>query len=179
MEKSLRARPGFNPWVEKVLEEGNCSPVQSSCLENPVDRGAWTATVHGVTESRTWLNDSHTHTHTHTERYHCFSVTGGVRLILLLFLPFPLLPPPSSLPLLPCVFKGHHPSPHSHKSLNPSCLCFRPEGLRGEHVSASPRLRGPTSRVSAVVDLWAQASAFPKRAPVGLVLLALGPVLRA
>ena len=46
-------------------------------------------------------------------------------------------------------------------------------------MSASPRLRGPTSRVSAAVDLWAQAFAFPMHAPVGLVLLALGPVLRA
>ena len=33
--------------------EGNGSPLQYSCLEIPMDRGAWRATVHGVTESRT------------------------------------------------------------------------------------------------------------------------------
>ena len=32
---------------------GNGSPLQYSCLENPMDRGAWRATVHGVTESQT------------------------------------------------------------------------------------------------------------------------------
>ena len=33
--------------------EGNGSPLQYSCLENPMDRGAWYATVHGVAKSRT------------------------------------------------------------------------------------------------------------------------------
>ena len=33
--------------------EGNGNPLQFSCLENPKDRGAWQATVHGVTESDT------------------------------------------------------------------------------------------------------------------------------
>ena len=32
---------------------GNGNPLQYSCLENPMDRGAWQATVHGVTESDT------------------------------------------------------------------------------------------------------------------------------
>ena len=36
---------------------GKGSPLQYSCLENPMDRGAWEATVHGVTESRTRLSD--------------------------------------------------------------------------------------------------------------------------
>ena len=34
--------------------EGNGNPLQYSCLENPMDRGAWQATVHGVTKSPTW-----------------------------------------------------------------------------------------------------------------------------
>ena len=34
---------------------GNGNPLQCSCLENPRDRGAWWATVYGVTQSRTWL----------------------------------------------------------------------------------------------------------------------------
>ena len=35
----------------------NGTPLQYSCLENPMDRGAWWATVHGVTRSRTLLSD--------------------------------------------------------------------------------------------------------------------------
>ena len=37
--------------------EGSGTPLQYSCLENPMDGGAWWATVHGVAESRTWLSD--------------------------------------------------------------------------------------------------------------------------
>ena len=37
--------------------EGNGNPLQYSCLENPMDGGAWWATVHGVAKSRTWLSD--------------------------------------------------------------------------------------------------------------------------
>ena len=40
--------------------EGNGNPLQYSCLENSMDRGAWQATVHGVAKSWTWLSDKHT-----------------------------------------------------------------------------------------------------------------------
>ena len=40
-----------------VIGEGNGNPLQYSCLENPTDRGAWWATVHGVAKSRTRLSD--------------------------------------------------------------------------------------------------------------------------
>ena len=40
---------------------GNGNPLQYPCLENSMDRGAWGATVHGVTKSWTWLSDYHTH----------------------------------------------------------------------------------------------------------------------
>ena len=39
------------------LGEGNGTPLQYSCLEYPMDGGAWWAAVHGVTKSRTWLNN--------------------------------------------------------------------------------------------------------------------------
>ena len=40
--------------------EGHGNPLQCSCLENPMDRGAWRATVHGVTKSRTdWVTNTH------------------------------------------------------------------------------------------------------------------------
>ena len=40
-----------------MLGEGNGTPLQYSCLENPTDRGAWWAAVHGVAKSRTRLSD--------------------------------------------------------------------------------------------------------------------------
>jgi len=40
-----------------VKGEGNGSPLQYSCLENPMDRGAWWAAVHGVAKSGTQLSD--------------------------------------------------------------------------------------------------------------------------
>ena len=42
----------------RSLGEGNGNPLQYSCLENIMDRGAWWATVHGVSKSWARLNDS-------------------------------------------------------------------------------------------------------------------------
>ena len=39
------------------IGEGNGNPLQCSCLENPVDRGAWGATVHGVAKCWMWLSN--------------------------------------------------------------------------------------------------------------------------
>ena len=41
--------------VVYICREGNGTPLQYSCLENPMDGGAWWAVVHGVARSRTWL----------------------------------------------------------------------------------------------------------------------------
>ena len=46
------------------FREGHGNPLQYSCLENPMDGGAWWATVHGVAKSRTRLSDFHFHFHT-------------------------------------------------------------------------------------------------------------------
>ena len=42
---------------EDPLAKGNGSSLWYSCLENPMDRGAWRATVHAVAKSWTWLSD--------------------------------------------------------------------------------------------------------------------------
>ena len=47
----------FHPWVGRSPGGGQGGPLQHSCLENPIDRGAWWATVQGVTKSRTRLSD--------------------------------------------------------------------------------------------------------------------------
>ena len=48
---------GLIPGLGRSPEEGSGNPLQYSCLENPMDRGAWWATVHEVTKSQTGLND--------------------------------------------------------------------------------------------------------------------------
>ena len=49
--------PGLIPGSGRSPGEGNGNPFQYSCLENSLDRGAWRATVHGVTKSETQLSD--------------------------------------------------------------------------------------------------------------------------
>ena len=49
-------RHGFDPWVRKIsCGGGHGSHLKYSCLKNPMDRGAWWATVHGVAKCRTRL----------------------------------------------------------------------------------------------------------------------------
>ena len=51
-------RISLNLWLSDVsFREGNGTPLQYSCLENPMDGGASWAAVHGVAKSRTWLSD--------------------------------------------------------------------------------------------------------------------------
>ena len=67
-----RSLEGWSPWgleesdtTERLhfhfslscIGEGNGTPLQHSCLENPMDRGAWKAAVHGVSKSWTRLSD--------------------------------------------------------------------------------------------------------------------------
>ena len=49
--------PGSIPGLGRSPGEGNGNPLQYYCLENPMDRGAWWATVHGVAKSQTRLSD--------------------------------------------------------------------------------------------------------------------------
>ena len=51
--------PGSVPGWGRSPGEGNGYPLLYSCLENPMDRGAWQATFHGVAKSRAQLSDYH------------------------------------------------------------------------------------------------------------------------
>ena len=51
--------PGSIPGSGRSAREGIGYPLQYSCLENSMDRGAWKATVHGLTKSWTQLSDFH------------------------------------------------------------------------------------------------------------------------
>ena len=50
---------GSIPGLGRSPGEGNGNPLQYSCLENSMDRGAWQVTVCGVANSQTWLSDFH------------------------------------------------------------------------------------------------------------------------
>ena len=49
----LDSRTELVPELGRCPGEGNGNPLQYSCLDNPMDRGAWRATVNGVPKSRT------------------------------------------------------------------------------------------------------------------------------
>ena len=59
---------------------GNSNPLQYSCLGNPMDRGAWRATVHGIIKICTELS-MHTcvHTHTHTQLLYNVMLVSAVK----------------------------------------------------------------------------------------------------
>src|SRR5574337_1820165 len=58
-QKSLPNWTLFCPGLGRSPGEGNDNPLQYSCLENPMDRGAWWAVVRGVAKSWTGLRDFH------------------------------------------------------------------------------------------------------------------------
>ena len=53
--------PGLIPGSGRSPGGGHGNPLQYPCLENPMDRGAWQATVHGVAKSQTRLKRLSTH----------------------------------------------------------------------------------------------------------------------
>ena len=64
--KNLPANAGVGssiPGLGRSPGEANGNPLQYSCLGNPMDRGAWWATVHGVARVRHDLATKHTHTY--------------------------------------------------------------------------------------------------------------------
>ena len=80
MVKNLPAKGdvGSIPGSGRSPGEGNGNPLQESCLENPMDRGAWWATVHAVPKSRMRLSTAQ-----NSPRL-CFSTVDAVILLLLL-----------------------------------------------------------------------------------------------
>ena len=51
----ISKRHGFNAWVRNIPWRSAWQPTPVFCLENPTDRGAWQATVHGITKNLTQL----------------------------------------------------------------------------------------------------------------------------
>ena len=55
---------GLISGLGRSPEEGNGNPLQYSCLDNPMNRGVWWATVHGVAKSQARISTQHSLTHT-------------------------------------------------------------------------------------------------------------------
>ena len=76
---------GLIPGLERFPGGGHGNPLQYSCLENPMDRGAWWATVHGVAKSKTRLKRLSTHIIVLKDCFMekridvCFPPEGGLR----------------------------------------------------------------------------------------------------
>ena len=69
---------GSIPGSGRSPGEGNGNPLQYSCLENFMDKGAWRATVHGVAKSQKWLNtDTHPNTHAHKSTNKVWAISKG------------------------------------------------------------------------------------------------------
>ena len=67
-ESACNARcPGLIHGLGRSPGEGNCKPLQCSCLENPMDTGAWQAAAHKVTQSDTTEATQDTCTHKHKD----------------------------------------------------------------------------------------------------------------
>ena len=61
----------FDPWAGKIPWRRAWQPTLYSCLENPMDRAAWRAAVHGVEKHQTWLSEHPSQSVSHTEHHLC------------------------------------------------------------------------------------------------------------
>ena len=106
-------RRGFDPWV-KSPGGGNGNPLQYSCLGNPMDRGAWWATVHGVAESLT-LSAAHAVQHSGCASIYLQTLTFTPRAVPSSRVPDLLRVSPGCLQALPT-----QPKPNSSSAALPS-----------------------------------------------------------
>ena len=69
----MQEDPDLIPGLGRFPGEGNGNPLQDYGLENPMDRGAWYATAHGVTKSQTRLSGFTSLTFMSVKKYHLVS----------------------------------------------------------------------------------------------------------
>ena len=114
-------------YVGASVGEGNGTPLQYSCLENPMDRGAWKAAVHGVTKSQTWLSDF-----TFTFHFHAKEIATHSSVLVWRI---PGMGKPGGLPAM-----GLHRVGHDWSDLASWGFCMRlPRWLRGKESACQCR----------------------------------------
>ena len=74
--------PGMIPGSGRYPGGGHGNPLQYSCLENPMDRGACGVTVHSIAKSQTQLKQLSTHAYTQAKQNSTVFVTVGFELLL-------------------------------------------------------------------------------------------------
>ena len=115
-----------------MYREGNGTPLQYSCLENPMDSGAWLAAVHGVAKSRTWLSAL-----TFTFHFHALEKEMATHSSVLAWR-VPGTAEPGGLPSM-----GSHRVGHDWSDL--ALLCNKLSSLKTFIISQLPRLRNLTT----------------------------------
>ena len=106
-----------NHQVVRFMDrKGNGTPLQYSCLENPMDGGAWWAAVHGVARSWTWLSDF-----TFTFHFHALEKEMATHSIILAWR-IPGTGEPGGLPSL-----GSHRIGHDWSDLAAAASLFQPQ----------------------------------------------------
>ena len=110
-------RPGFDPWVGKFPGEGNGNPLQYSCLENPMDGGAWCPWGHKELDTTERLHFFHSVTF--IKRFFSSSLLSAIKAVssaylrLLIFLPTILIPAcASSSPAFHMMYSAHKLNKH-------------------------------------------------------------------
>ena len=149
------AKPGFDPWVGKIPWRRKYYPLQYPCPENPMDGGAWQATVHGVAKSRTQRSDFISHialNHLNYLQMYSSVISSTFTLLCNQSLEFfrlanlklrinPLrsdspIPPPSS-PWQPLLYFLSEPDPRGLIWVNFYSVCLVVTGLF--HLASCPR----------------------------------------
>ena len=114
-----------NNYLEEIaVEEGNGTPLQYSCLENPMDRGALWAAVHGVAKSQTGLSDF-----TFTFHFHALEKEMATHSSVLAWR-IPGMGEPGGLPSM-----GSHRVRHDCSDLAAAACCLKKDSFRGCHLS--------------------------------------------
>ena len=126
-----------NSWPKTLGEcrssdgEGNGTPLQYSCLENPRDGGAWWAAVHGVAKGQTWLSDF-----TFTFHFHALEKEMASHSSVLAWR-IPGTKEPGGLPSMGSHRVGHDWSDLAVAGLQNVCWALSPKSFKDTHKAVS------------------------------------------
>ena len=157
-ESACNARdPGKIPGSGRSPGKGKGNPLQYSCLGNPIDRGAWQTTVHGVAKSQTQLSDKTTKTHMFDPIFRTEVATGDTQCQIVAH----LLSWTSVIPYTPSILNSQGdewgPLPIDSYGLKTVCkwLCALNQPLWCPNPSP-----GAPAHVAFTVTAWQHASSY-------------------